>query len=134
MKRAARHLDMCELEDSVRITKDSGAPATARRASTTRKTSLYRLRCSGSLAQEKLSSIVLARYLDRNGFTSHSVDQDGIRGLLISGTVAPGWADWCDRLSTLTGQPVNEETGPPAAFSWCARRSPSTGLPTAWAI
>jgi uncharacterized protein (TIGR04141 family) len=40
---------------------------------------------------------------------SGMVDQDGIRGLLVTGTVAPGTADWCDPLSALTGQDVTEE-------------------------
>ena len=91
------------------ITKDSGDQIAAKKASTTRKTSLYRLRSSGPAAEEDLTSFVLARYLDRDGFTSRLVDQDGIRGLLVTGTVAPGTADWCDPLSALTGQYVTEE-------------------------
>ena len=91
------------------ITKDSGDQVAAKKASTTRKTSLYRLRSSGPAAEEDLTSFVLARYLDRDGFTSRLVDQDGIRGLLVTGTVAPGTADWCDPLSALTGQDVTEE-------------------------
>src|ERR1035438_8190520 len=90
------------------ITKDSGDQAAAKRASTTRKTSLYRLRCAGPAAEEDLSFFVLPRYLDRDGFTSRPVDQDGIRGLLVTGTVAPGAADWCDPLSALTGHEVTE--------------------------
>lgn len=91
------------------ITKDNDDQVAAKRASTTRKTSLYRLRCSGSAAEEDLTSFVLPRYLDRDGFTSRLVDQDRIRGLLVTGTVAPGTADWCDPLSALTGQDVTEE-------------------------
>ncbi len=93
------------------ITKDSGDQAAARRASTTRKTSLSRLRCSGPTGQEDLASLVVARYLDRDGFTRRPVDHDGIRGLLVTGTLAPGAADWCDPLSALTGQDVTEENG-----------------------
>lgn len=91
------------------ITKDGGDQVTAKKVSSTRKTSLYRLRCSGPVAEEDLTSYVLPRYLDRDGFTSRPVDQDGIRGLLVTGTVAPGTADWCDPLSSLTGQDVTEE-------------------------
>ena len=91
------------------IAKDSGDEVAAKKASTTRKTSLYRLRSSRPAAEEDLTSFVLARYLDRDGFTSRLVDQDGIRGLLVTGTVAPGTADWCDPLSALTGQDVTEE-------------------------
>ena len=91
------------------ITKDGGNQAAARTPSTTRKTSLYRLRISGPAAEEDLTSFVLARYLDRDGFRSRPVDQDGIRGLLVTGTVAPGTADWCDPLSALTGHEVAEE-------------------------
>jgi uncharacterized protein (TIGR04141 family) len=76
---------------------------------TTRKTSLYRLRASGPIEHEDLRSFVLPRYLDREGFKARQVDQDGILGLLVSGTIAPGPADWCDALSALTGQPVEEE-------------------------
>ena len=42
------------------ITKDSGDQVAAKKASTTRKTSLYRLRCSGPAADENLTSFVLA--------------------------------------------------------------------------
>ena len=91
------------------ITKERGDQVAAKKASTTRKTSLYRLRSNGPGADEELTSFVLARYLDRDGFTSRLVDQDGIRGLLVTGTVAPGTADWCDPLSALTGQDVTEE-------------------------
>ena len=91
------------------ITNDSGGQAAAKKAPTTRKTSLYRLRCNGPVAEENLTSFVLAPYLDRDGFTSRPVDHDGIRGLLMTGTVAPGKADWCDPLGALTGQEVAEE-------------------------
>src|SRR5260370_600452 len=91
------------------ITKDGSSQAADKKAPTTRKTSLYRLRCSGPVAEENLTSFVLAPYLGRDGFTSRPVDQDGIRGLLMTGTVAPGKADWCDPLGALTGQEVAEE-------------------------
>ena len=42
------------------ITKDSGDQVAAKKAPTTRKTSLYRLRCSGPVAEEDLTSFVLA--------------------------------------------------------------------------
>ena len=83
--------------------------AAAKKASATRKTSLYRLRCSVPPSQENLNEFVLPRYRDREGFTSRPVDRDGIRGLLVTGTVAPGAADWCDPLSALTGRSVTEE-------------------------
>ena len=91
------------------ITKNSSDQVAAKKAATTRKTSLYRLRSSGPATEEDLTSFVLARYLDRDGFASRAVDQDGIRGLLVTGTVAPGAADWCDPLSALTGEDVTEE-------------------------
>jgi uncharacterized protein (TIGR04141 family) len=91
------------------VTENSSDRVAAKRASTTRKTSLYRLRCTGPVADEELTSFILARYLDRDGFTNRAVDQGGIPGLLVSGTVAPGAADWCDPLSILTGEPVSEE-------------------------
>jgi uncharacterized protein (TIGR04141 family) len=97
------------METNMTIARDSGDEVAAKKASMTRKTSLYRLRSSGPAAEEDLTSFVLARYLDRDGFTSRLVDQDGIRGLLVTGTVAPGTADWCDPLSALTGQDVIEE-------------------------
>jgi len=91
------------------ITKDGADQVAVKKASSTRKTSLYRLRRSGPVAEEDLTSFVLPRYLDRDGFTNRLVDQDGIRGLLVTGTVAPGTADWCAPLSALTGQDVTEE-------------------------
>jgi uncharacterized protein (TIGR04141 family) len=91
------------------IQKNSGDQVATKRASTTRKTSLYRLRCSGPAVEEDLTSFVLPRYLDRDGFTSRLVDQDGILGLLVTGTVAPGTVDWCNPLGALTGCEVTEE-------------------------
>ncbi|CAM5606618.1 hypothetical protein SAVIM338S_05531 [Streptomyces avidinii] len=90
----------------------SDAPLQARRPEkkpTTRKTSLYRLRGKGPVGDEALRDFVLPRYLDREGFTSRPVNKDGLVGLLVTGTIAPGRADWCDPLSVLTGQPVAEE-------------------------
>jgi uncharacterized protein (TIGR04141 family) len=74
----------------------------------TRKTSLYRLRSTGQTVEEDLRAFVLARYLDRAGFTTHEVDEDGLRGLLVSGTIAPGPADWCEVLGVLSGHSVSE--------------------------
>ncbi|WP_240777549.1 DUF6119 family protein [Nonomuraea basaltis] len=94
------------------ITEKLDVPAAAKRVKkppTTRKTSLYRLRGTGPIEHEDLRSFVLPRYLDREGFKARQIDQDGISGLLVSGTIAPGPADWCDALSALTGQPVAEE-------------------------
>jgi uncharacterized protein (TIGR04141 family) len=87
----------------------SGDQVAATKATTTRKTSLYRLRSSEEGAEDDLKSFVLARYLNRNGFTSRLVHQDGLRGLLVTGTVAPGRADWCHPLNALTGLDVTEE-------------------------
>ncbi|APU14107.1 MULTISPECIES: DUF6119 family protein [Actinoalloteichus] len=75
----------------------------------TRKTSLYRLRTHGPVADEPLRSFVLPRYLDRDGFAAVPVNHEGVRGLLVSGTVAPGRADWCHPLSALAGRLVSEE-------------------------
>lgn len=87
---------------SMAITKDRGAPAaTKKKPPATRKTSLYRLRCGGPPAEEDLASFVLASYLDREDFTSRLVDHHGVRGLLVTGTIAPGgsiprpcWRAW----------------------------------------
>ncbi|MFI6093466.1 DUF6119 family protein [Streptomyces sp. NPDC051218] len=84
-------------------------PHRAKKSPTTRKTSLHRLRAKGSTWDEELSAFVLPRYLDREGFTSRSVNKDGLDGLLVTGTITPGRADWCDPLSILTGHPVAEE-------------------------
>ncbi|MFE6978226.1 DUF6119 family protein [Streptomyces sp. NPDC057682] len=84
-------------------------PPTAKKAPTTRKSSLHRLRAKGPDRGEDLSAFVLPRYLDREGFTSRPVNKDGLVGLLVTGTIAPGRADWCDPLSILTGHPVAEE-------------------------
>jgi uncharacterized protein (TIGR04141 family) len=74
----------------------------------TRKTSLYRLRGTWQTGDEDLRAFVLPRYLDRDGFTTRVVDEDGLRGVLVCGTIAPGPADWCDALSVLSGHPVAE--------------------------
>lgn len=74
----------------------------------TRKTSLYRLREAGETGEEDLRAFVLPRYLDREGFTTRVVDEEGLRGLLVSGTIAPGPADWCEVLSILSGHAVAE--------------------------
>ncbi len=83
----------------------------ARRRDTTppRRSSLYRLRLTGPLEQEDLRSLVVEKYLDREGFATHAVDHEGLDGLMVSGTIAPGGADWCRTLSRLTGRPVLEE-------------------------
>jgi uncharacterized protein (TIGR04141 family) len=89
---------------------DSAAPnkrVTARPP--TRKTSLYRLRSSGSPETEAMRSFVVPSYLQRDGFTSRAVDHDGVSGLLVSGTIAPGDADWCAPLGDLVGMPVAEQ-------------------------
>ncbi|MGH3916284.1 MAG: DUF6119 family protein [Pseudonocardiaceae bacterium] len=75
---------------------------------TTRKTSLYRLRSSGSPATD-LCSLVVPNYLQRDGFTNHAVDHEGISGLLVSGTIAPGDTDWCTPLGGLVGMTVAEQ-------------------------
>lgn len=93
-------------------TRNPTLPTAAQRTKkppTTRKTSLYRLRGNGPIEHEDLRSFVLPRYLDREGFRTHQVEEDGVSGLLVSGTIAPGRADWCHPLSVLTGQPVAEE-------------------------
>ena len=76
---------------------------------TTRKTSLYRLRSSRAPATEDLRSLVVPSYLQRDGFTSRAVDHEGISGLLVSGTIAPGDADWCTPLGALAGMTVAEQ-------------------------
>src|SRR5690606_36508708 len=58
---------------------------------------------------EDLRAFVQPRYLEREGFSARKVDQGGLVGLLVSGTSAPGPADWCDVLSTLSGHTVEEE-------------------------
>jgi uncharacterized protein (TIGR04141 family) len=75
----------------------------------TRKSSLYRLRITGPPEQEDLRALVVGKYLDREGFTSHPVDHEGVIGLMVSGTIAPGSADWCRTLSRLTGRSLLEE-------------------------
>lgn len=83
--------------------------ASAGKQSATRKTSLYRLRSGGPVAEEDLAAFVVPRYLDRDGFTVTTVDNEGVRGLRVTGTVAPGEADWCKPLAALIGQDVAEE-------------------------
>ncbi|GAA3550379.1 hypothetical protein GCM10022419_033260 [Nonomuraea rosea] len=85
----------------------AAAKATAPPA--TRKTSLYRLRAAGRSTHTNLRTFILSRYLDREGFQTRTVDHEGLSGLLITGTIAPGPADWCDPLSALSGHPVAEE-------------------------
>jgi uncharacterized protein (TIGR04141 family) len=86
-----------------------GTRASAKKAPTTNKASLYRLRCGSPVAQEDLTSFVVAKYLDRERFTSRLVDHDGLHGLLVTGTVAPGTVAWCAPLSGLTGEEIVEE-------------------------
>ena len=85
-----------------------GGSRAAKRASTTRKTSLYRLRNLGPVAEEDLTSLVAADYLERDGFTVQPVDYEGLQGLLLTGSVVSQRAEWCDALSTLTGQMIDE--------------------------
>jgi uncharacterized protein (TIGR04141 family) len=73
---------------------------------TTRKTSLYRLTDDGTA---DLRSLVRPRYLDRDGFQAREVEHGPVRGLLVTGTVSPGPADWCATLADLTGLAVAEE-------------------------
>ncbi|MBD3146323.1 DUF6119 family protein [Microbispora sp. H10836] len=80
-----------------------------KKAPTSRKTSLYRLRDKGGTDQEDLRSYVVASYLDRAGFQARAVAYDGVDGLLVTGTIAPGRADWCDVVEALTGLPTAEE-------------------------
>lgn len=75
----------------------------------TRRSSLYRLRVTGPPEQEVLRALVVGKYLDREGFTSHPVDHEGLVGLMVSGTIAPDGADWCRTLSRLTGRSILEE-------------------------
>ena len=77
--------------------------------SATRKTSLYRLRPSGPAADQDLAAFVLPKYLQRDEFTVTTVDNGGVEGLCVTGTVAPGEADWCRPLAALIGQDVAEE-------------------------
>lgn len=72
-----------------------------------RKVSLYRFRSSGS--EDEVSDYVDARYLERDGFTARSVDIDGLEALLVTGTIAPGDANWCEPLSRLAAVPVSEQ-------------------------
>lgn len=83
--------------------------ARAKNPTPTRKASLYRLRTTGPPEQEDLRRLVVEKYVDRDGFTIHTVDHEGLRGLEITGTIAPGTADWCRTLSRLTGLSIDEE-------------------------
>jgi uncharacterized protein (TIGR04141 family) len=83
--------------------------ARAKDPTPTRKTSLYRLRTAGPPEQEDLRSLVVEKYVDRDGFTIHPVDHEGLTGLEITGTITPGTADWCRTLARLTGLSVAEE-------------------------
>lgn len=83
--------------------------ARAKDPTPTRKTSLYRLRTAGPPDQEDLRSLIVEKYVDRDGFTINPVDHEGLTGLEITGTIAPGAAGWCRTLSRLTGLPIAEE-------------------------
>ena len=83
-------------------------------------------------AEDDLTSFVLARYLDRDGFMSRLVDEDRIRGLLVTGTVAPDGG---------LLRPAQRPHGPGChrGEQHCLRppaeygpRSWSTASPTAW--
>ncbi|CAN3982861.1 DUF6119 family protein [Kitasatospora purpeofusca] len=76
---------------------------------TTRKTSLYRLRTMGAGGAEDLATMVVPRYLDRDGFHAAIVEHGPLQGMLVSGTIAPGTADWCATLAALSGLAVQEE-------------------------
>jgi uncharacterized protein (TIGR04141 family) len=80
----------------------------AKQPSTTGKTSLYRLRSSDPVSED-LRSLLLRRYLEREGFHARQFTNSPLEGLLITGTVAPGTAGWCSMLSGLTGLTVEEE-------------------------
>ncbi|MGH3568154.1 MAG: DUF6119 family protein, partial [Pseudonocardia sp.] len=80
-----------------------------KKSTPTRKTSLYRLRTVGPPEKEDLRALVVEKYLDRDGFTSHPIGHDGVAGLTVTGTIAPGTADWCRTLSRLTGRSIAEE-------------------------
>lgn len=87
-------------------------PATTMTTATspaTRKSSLYRLRPADSGAITDLRSYVLPHYLNREGFEVREVNHEGIVGLLVTGAIAPGPADWCAPLSALSGHLVTEE-------------------------
>lgn len=74
--------------------------------STTRKTSLYRLRHTGAIDEVDLGSYVMPKYVQREGFVHGRVDHDGIDGFVIRGTITKGDADWCGPLGKLIGFPV----------------------------
>ncbi|MFW6639111.1 DUF6119 family protein [Nocardiopsis algeriensis] len=73
----------------------------------TRKTSLYRLQQDEG--NPDLRALVRRRYLDREGFQARPVEHGPVRGLLVTGTITPGPADWCAALAELTGLEVSEE-------------------------
>lgn len=83
--------------------------AASKKSSTTRKTSLYRLRTTGAGSTEDLATMVAPHYLERDGFHAAPVEHGPLQGLLISGTIAPGTADWCATLAALSGLTVREE-------------------------
>jgi uncharacterized protein (TIGR04141 family) len=60
------------------------------------------------VAEEALTSLVVADYLERDGFTVQAVDHEGLQGLLLTGSAVSQHAEWCDALSTLTGQMIDE--------------------------
>ncbi|TDB95701.1 hypothetical protein E1266_12480 [Actinomadura sp. 7K534] len=53
--------------------------------------------------------MILGRYRSRDGYSIVPFEREGLTGLVISGTIARGRADWCGVLESLTGIPVNEE-------------------------
>ncbi|MFI9274025.1 DUF6119 family protein [Kitasatospora sp. NPDC052896] len=83
--------------------------STTKKTTPTRKTSLYRLRSSGTVGEGELRAMVVPRYLEREGFHCHAVDHGVLQGLLVTGTIAPGPADWCAALASLSGLTVREE-------------------------
>lgn len=71
----------------------------------TSKTSLYRLIEDGT---GELLSLIRPRYLEREGFQARPVEHGPVQGLLVTGTTAPGPADWCQAFADLTGLAVAE--------------------------
>ncbi|MFC5180769.1 DUF6119 family protein [Actinomadura harenae] len=90
--------------------RQAAAPATspAKNPPSTRKSSLHRIRTPEGLDLD-LRELVLGRYLRREGFSLHPFEQDGFTGMVISGTISRGQADWCQVLGNLTGVTVQEE-------------------------
>jgi uncharacterized protein (TIGR04141 family) len=74
--------------------------------STTRKTSLYRLRHIGPLQEVDLGSYVMPKYVQRDAFAHSRVNHDGVDGFVIWGTIANGDAAWCGPLGNVVGLPV----------------------------